>query len=775
MLSQKELKREIFSQKEKLKDHELFVSDSYNKFLTQMQDGITECKSGCEAFMTENTESIAYTDGTRIYISYDSLLSKGHNRKERHLIYCGLNLHECGHLLFTDFQLMMKSMEALKKGEMYPTPEDNPYLQKLRNFLYTTGNEQYILPIFKKLDNCIEDGFVDRAVMAMVPGYARCLRYVRNEDNSLEKMTYKEMVDKKCPRVHIFIAMTLFYARHGLLLFDDSDSGELIDSFKEVMPVIKKAVFSASPFQRKKMVWKVMCYLYNFIEIDNNQQKKNSQNGAQQGNSSQNGAQQGNNSQNGAQQGNNSQNGAQQGNNSQNGAQQGNNSQSGTQQGNNSQSGTQQGNNSQSGTQQGNSSQNGTQQGNSSQSGAQQGNNSQGGAQQGNSSQGDAQQGNGSGCGESSQSIQEALKQADAAMRNTESTKHNNTVNPNEQVMSALENKLNSASGKSSEEKKADEIGNLACPELDSIANKVAEEKIFQKQEDEIKKDMSQKATSYLSDSPIHRGIRAKCTRAGVTERAKSFYEEEHRELDSIVTRMITEFEKEIKERQTGDTLTGLYTGKRFEAREAYRYDKRVMSRKILPEDIPDMAVGILVDCSGSMGGDKIHYAIQSAYITYSFCKRLQIPVFVVGHTTSGNDVSLISVADENSLDNNDKIRIFDLRSQNCNRDGYALKYCMEKLKHIVAEQKLMMIISDGCPNHTGYHLNEGRADCQAIVKDGIKNGITTIAAAIDDAVNVQSVYKKGISEKNSAEYLDLSDLRKLPKAFVKIIKKRLS
>ena len=715
MLSQKELKREIFSQKEKLKDHELFVSDSYNKFLTQMQDGITECKSGCEAFMTENTESIAYTDGTRIYISYDSLLSKGHNRKERHLIYCGLNLHECGHLLFTDFQLMMKSMEALKKGEMYPTPEDNPYLQKLRNFLYTTGNEQYILPIFKKLDNCIEDGFVDRAVMAMVPGYARCLRYVRNEDNSLEKMTYKEMVDKKCPRVHIFIAMTLFYARHGLLLFDDSDSGELIDSFKEVMPVIKKAVFSASPFQRKKMVWKVMCYLYNFIEIDNNQQKKNSQNGAQQGN------------------------------------------------------------NSQSGTQQGNSSQSGTQQGNSSQSGAQQGNNSQGGAQQGNSSQGDAQQGNGSGCGESSQSIQEALKQADAAMRNTESTKHNNTVNPNEQVMSALENKLNSASGKSSEEKKADETGNLACPELDSIANKVAEEKIFQKQEDEIKKDMSQKVTSYLSDAPIHRGIHAKCTRAGVTERATSSYEKEHRELDSIVTRMITEFEKEIKERQTGDTLTGLYTGKRFEAREAYRYDKRVMSRKILPEDIPDMAVGILVDCSGSMGGDKIHYAIQSAYITYSFCKRLQIPVFVVGHTTSGNDVSLISVADENSLDNNDKIRIFDLRSQNCNRDGYALKYCMEKLKHIVAEQKLMMIISDGCPNHTGYHLNEGRADCQAIVKDGIKNGITTIAAAIDDAVNVQSVYKKGISEKNSAEYLDLSDLRKLPKAFVKIIKKRLS
>lgn len=754
MISQKELKREIFSKKEKLTDHELFVSESYNTFLTQMQAGVTECETGCTAKIVEDDSHIAYTDGKAVCISYDNDISKGHSRKERHLIYCGLNLHECGHILFTDFALMEKCLKELVDGNIYPVPNDNPYLQGLRDFLYTDGNASYILPLFKNLDNCIEDGFVDRAIMSLVPGYARSLRYVRTVDNSLENISYKEMVAKKYPKVNIFINMVLFYARHGVLLYEDDDKGELIDSFKEVIPVIKKAVFTTSPFQRKKMVWEVFCYLFNFIEIDN--KKNNSQNGQ----TGQSGNQQ-KNSQNGGQQGNNSQSNGQQGNpqnGSQNGNQQGNTSQ-------NSQNGQQ---NSPNNNQQGNNSNDDSQQGNS-QNGNQQGNNSQNGSQQGNASQDGSQSGN--------DGLQDALKSAASAMKNTEKTEHKNTVSPNSQALSNLTNAMGNgdpASTSSDNSQKNGEIGNMESPELDALANKVAENSVCNKQEKEIQKEMQQNVKDYLSDSDFHKGIRSRCHRAEVTPYAKKMYEEEHGELDKIVHRMISEFEKEIKERQTGDTMTGLYTGKRFEAREAYRYDKRVMSRKILPEDIPDMAVGILVDCSGSMGGEKIEYAIKTAYITYTFCRRLNIPVFVTGHTTCGDEVSLISVADENSLDGNDKIRIFSLSAMSCNRDGYALKYSMEKLKKIPADQKLMMVISDGKPNHTSYHLAEGREDCQSIVKDGIKNGITTITAAIDDAVSVKSVYKEGISEKNSAAYLDLSDLQKLPKAFVKIIKKRL-
>ena len=84
------------------------------------------------------------------------------------------------------------------------------------------------------------------------------------------------------------------------------------------------------------------------------------------------------------------------------------------------------------------------------------------------------------------------------------------------------------------------------------------------------------------------------------------------------------------------------------------------------------------------------------------------------------------------------------------------------------------MIISDGLPNHNGYGLESGQKDCQQVVREGLKAGIFTIAAAIGDADSVKRVYKDGVSEKNSATYLDISDLEKLPKAFVKIIKEKL-
>ncbi|MBO5371732.1 MAG: VWA domain-containing protein, partial [Lachnospiraceae bacterium] len=98
-----------------------------------------------------------------------------------------------------------------------------------------------------------------------------------------------------------------------------------------------------------------------------------------------------------------------------------------------------------------------------------------------------------------------------------------------------------------------------------------------------------------------------------------------------------------------------------------------------------------------------------------------------------------------------------------------------KKLKAIPAEQRLMLVISDGKPNGYNYHLSEGQKDCQDAVSKAIKDGITTICAGIgSDTASVKAVYKEGISEKNSAHFLDITDLKKLPKAFIKIIKKAL-
>lgn len=70
-----------------------------------------------------------------------------------------------------------------------------------------------------------------------------------------------------------------------------------------------------------------------------------------------------------------------------------------------------------------------------------------------------------------------------------------------------------------------------------------------------------------------------------------------------------------------------------------------------LPNEIPELAVGLLLDESGSMCScDRCTYARAAAIILYDFCQSLDIPVTVYGHSTDyrghGESVELFSYAE---------------------------------------------------------------------------------------------------------------------------------
>lgn len=726
MLQQKDLKREIYSKKDSLSMKDLFLSDEYGEFLTQMADGITECscKITSKLFYKDN-DMIAYTDGQEVNINYESVLSEHLNKLQRHLLYCGLNLHECGHVLFTDFRLHDKVLQEMKQGNMYPTPIKNKYTETVHTFLQCPGNYAYIVELFNDLDNSIEDGFVDRAVMAEVPGYARCLKFVNQIDKSLNS-TYEDMILSGMDDPSILLNLTLAYARHGSILFSDDLHDEITDMFREMIPYIEDAVFETHPLQRKKAVWAVFGYIFHFFDAHvpkNEDQTPTGSNSAPQNG-------QGDPQQQpcaGQDSGNAQQHSVDPDSDPQNG-------QGSPQQ----QSGT--------------------------------------GQDSGNAQQQSTDPDSAEGKTGNDVRLKEMLEQAGRNAIHTEKTQHISPTVPSNQVINELSHKMKRDQSLPLFDSTQEKDSAIHCEdELERIAEKVAMSQICNRQEREIQSQMKCDVKVFLDNTGYHKNVAGIVKRASISSSAKEKYDTFHAELDMIVKRLLSEFQKEIKDRQLGDTLTGLYAGKRFNARESYRYDKRVMSRKIAPEDIPDMVVGVLIDISGSMILDKrLETAIRCAYITYQFCHKLGIPCFIIGHTTFLKDVVLVNVCDEKSLDQKDPLRIFSLSSGNDNRDGYAVWFCIKKLEKIIADQKLLMVISDGLPNHNGYGLIAGRADCQAAVKYGIKKGITTIAAAIENSEGVRSVYKSGVSEKNSAEFLDITDLQKLPKAFVKIIKKRL-
>lgn len=711
--SQKQLQRELSKKKSKLKDEDIFFSSAYANMLLTMQHGIVDTADNGRIYVEKaDPNTVAYTDSKETHINYDfTLLQSLKDKVKKHLFILGTTLHEFGHKLFTDFKLDKSAREALERGSIYPMPTGNKYLEETLKALNSGDFKMAtsLTQIYHKLANIIEDGFVNRAVSALCPGYGSCLKYSYEVTADSDFNTLKEMRDAGEPDHEILLSMIFMYCVYSKYCFDieEESDDDLKKAFIDLQNFLNKAVFEARPIRRMQLVNDVFCYVYHFIKEEaekkdkENEEKKNDE---KEKSSSQSNKGNGNSSGSGS---------------------------SNPPSGDNSSSQPSQSGNSQE-TQNGSPNQNG-----------------------------------------SSNTLNQMLSNAAGNMKTSEKSEHSEKMTPNAEAINKAEKAMGDNSTQQTESK-SEGGASEAAKQLDSVAKGLAMEQLSKEQENAIKKQ-NQTDVKNIDREPVHKDHPGIIRRAEYSEAAKREYDNCHAELDVIVRRFMKEFEKELKDLQLGDNLTGLYAGKRLDTNHLYREDKRIFSQKQLPVDVPDMAVGILVDCSGSMSGDKIEIAKRTAYITYKFCEKLNIPVFVVGHSTAGRNVILNCVADERSIDSNDQFRIFDLAAGGSNRDGYALRFCLNRLKTMEETDRLMLVISDGLPAHDGYGKEAGRKDCQAAVHDAIKVGITTIAAGLgSDANNIRSVYQQGRSKTDCAAFLDISDIVKLPKAFIKIIKERL-
>ena len=211
--------------------------------------------------------------------------------------------------------------------------------------------------------------------------------------------------------------------------------------------------------------------------------------------------------------------------------------------------------------------------------------------------------------------------------------------------------------------------------------------------------------------------------------------------------------------------MDNLPLGKRMNARNAFRNDGKIFYKLKLPNDRIDIAVAVLNDESGSMSScDRITHARSASIILHDFCKGLDIPIAIYGHTEDYKDmVQLYAYAEFDSIDNKDQYRLMDMSARGCNRDGAALRYVAERLMTRPESIKLLIIISDGQPAGFGYSGTEAEADLRGIKKEYTAKGIHLFAAAIgSDKPNIQRIYKDG--------FLDITNLEKLPVNLGKLI-----
>lgn len=309
-----------------------------------------------------------------------------------------------------------------------------------------------------------------------------------------------------------------------------------------------------------------------------------------------------------------------------------------------------------------------------------------------------------------------------------------------------------------------------AAADIERILEKMAEKAACEQLENERIQELNDVAQN-ISYGNIHVGVNIRVNRiASVDEELVEQYDAISAPLLNISRQLQKSLVKQLKENRRGGKQTGLIMGRRLDAHALCRNDGKVFYKNSLPNEIPELAVGLLLDESGSMCScDRSSYARASAIILYDFCQSLDIPVMVYGHSTgyssAGDTVELYSYAEFDGYDHDDKYRMMDIAARGSNRDGAALRFVAEQLSKRPEAVKILILVSDGQPADIGYGGSAAEEDLRGIKQEYQRKGILFVAAAIgDDKQNIERIYGDA--------FLDITDLNQLPTKLTGVVKR---
>lgn len=307
-----------------------------------------------------------------------------------------------------------------------------------------------------------------------------------------------------------------------------------------------------------------------------------------------------------------------------------------------------------------------------------------------------------------------------------------------------------------------------SADDISRILTSVAEEKVQKELFQEVTEEMQEEA-DHIRLGNAHSGIRIIINRMQTVD---DFYIRQYQvaapPLLAISKQMQKRLYRLFRDTNYTEKQTALLMGRRIEPRNLMDREGRIFSKKRLPGNRKSLAVAVLLDESGSMSGqDRVTYARAAGIILYDFCRAMDVPILIMGHTDDG-DVQLYAYTDFDSTDERDRYRLMDLSARYGNRDGAALRYVAERLLKQPEENKLLMIVSDGQPAGSGGYIGSAaEADLRGIKKEYTNKGILFVAAAIGaDKENIERIYQDA--------FLDITDLTKLPFLLVKKIEKEL-
>lgn len=176
---------------------------------------------------------------------------------------------------------------------------------------------------------------------------------------------------------------------------------------------------------------------------------------------------------------------------------------------------------------------------------------------------------------------------------------------------------------------------------------------------------------------------------------------------------------------------------------ELYRWrmkDYRVFSERVI-ENKPDVFMGLLVDMSGSMYGEKLATAQRLAQLfVWALHDQEGVRTEVWGHTGDESGTATVELYKLWELgDPLTRLGLINTLPHNNNYDGHAIAWCINQMRDAPEEQRVLIVLSDGQPSGQGYGGQPAFTHMRGIVEDARRRlNVEVIQVAIDGALDIE-------------------------------------
>lgn len=718
----KDFREKVLSLKEKVSDKDFFSSGQCHAYLQNLAEAITkQYNHNIKLHLAwgDPEGAIAYaTDRNELFLNVNNpFFNDSDGRVNKLIILKGLILHECGHLLFTDFHLKNSAIKVFSDNRrLFPEPKCEEYQKWMSDAVQFSDSELHDwIQIWKHLENAIEDGFIESMILKKVPGDGQCLYPLRNKQKE-EFKSIKAYRNDGLDNPSILFNCILSLAKYSTIKMDADDKND--EAIKELLKnynLIQEAVHTQKSYDRMKLINTVFCKLYRYMK-EEKEKEESSQNQSNDSESSDTTSSSGEKS-------------------PQNDKDESSNSPDENHD---------------------NSSNNST---------------------ESDSDSPDPEQNAGSNENNSLPSPGNLLSNVtDTSIKDDLDTNAGSVLNDSNIGENEIPDNLTNNQDKLSQMQKEEQnTAQIPSPsdmrETDSITESIAKDRVS----DEIEKELAEKRADEAKNfdyTGYNKGIRTNLVREEPTPNAERIYNSDMQDIGFLSKKMVNEIRNKIKDQQQGGKINGLYQGRYLDQHSLSRFDCRCLCKNDLPEDIPDMAIGVLLDMSGSMNcDDKYVYARRTALLLYEFGRQLNVPIMVYAHDNYGSTNEMYDLADFDSVDGKDRYRICDVTPGGGNRDGMALRFCSDKLSKRKEQNKFMFVISDGLPS--AYNSRQdGNNDIKGVLMDYSKKNVKYVAVGLgSDQKQIEELYTQDLSSKVAAKFLQCEDPKELPVTVVRVIK----